>query len=592
MSLALGGQTLLTADARAALGETAWRVQSHGHWRIKGLAEPMELFEVGDERGAVRRHRRTRPRSIAWCGRRAACGCRCARCRISCRPSATTLSAGRMRWPSWRAASMPARGWCRCWASAAPARRGWRCASHAAGWVTFRVVCGSATCRRRAMPTASCKPWPRLWTCRWATTIRCGSSGMPSAARGTCLVILDNFEQVSRHAEDTLGRWLDRAAQARFLVTYARGARAAGRGGAALPPLDASRCRRRCSCAARRRRGSDFVAARRRTRRCGRAGRPTRRLAAGHRAGRGAGARDVAAGAAGAHGPALPGAGGRAAGAATARRRLRAAFDWSWDLLDDAEKDGAGAAVRVRGQVSASRPSSRCWICRTAAATPGCRRCCSRWSTSLSCSAPEAGRFGLLRSVQDYAAASTAHAAAASRAAAPPAEARRSRTPRQPTSRCVARAAPWQSMRAISTTWSSPAGAPCWRAMSTPAVATLRAPGRCCSAAGRSQLGAELAAAWRRLPGGSTRRHAPAWPTSLAAPRCLRARRRGAAAAAAGAAGARAAGDVAARSHSVLNSLGDMCTNQARLDGGPRLPRVGARASRAGSATGARNVRR
>jgi predicted ATPase len=39
------------------------------------------------------------------------------------------------------------------------------------------------------------------------------------AGRDDCLVILDNFEQVLVHAEATLGRWLDRAANARFLVT-------------------------------------------------------------------------------------------------------------------------------------------------------------------------------------------------------------------------------------------------------------------------------------------------------------------------------------------------------------------------------------
>ena len=32
-------------------------------------------------------------------------------------------------------------------------------------------------------------------------------------------MILDNFEQVARHAEETLGRWLNRASDARFLVT-------------------------------------------------------------------------------------------------------------------------------------------------------------------------------------------------------------------------------------------------------------------------------------------------------------------------------------------------------------------------------------
>ncbi|HTP45429.1 MAG TPA: tetratricopeptide repeat protein [Casimicrobiaceae bacterium] len=43
--------------------------------------------------------------------------------------------------------------------------------------------------------------------------------GHAIAGRGQCLMILDNFEQVTRHAEETLGRWLNRASTARFLVT-------------------------------------------------------------------------------------------------------------------------------------------------------------------------------------------------------------------------------------------------------------------------------------------------------------------------------------------------------------------------------------
>jgi len=43
--------------------------------------------------------------------------------------------------------------------------------------------------------------------------------GHAIAGRGQCLVILDNFEQVARHAEATLGRWLSRASTARFLAT-------------------------------------------------------------------------------------------------------------------------------------------------------------------------------------------------------------------------------------------------------------------------------------------------------------------------------------------------------------------------------------
>lgn len=49
MVLARGGQTLLTVDARTALGDTQLRVQSHGHWLMKGIAEPMELFEAGTD---------------------------------------------------------------------------------------------------------------------------------------------------------------------------------------------------------------------------------------------------------------------------------------------------------------------------------------------------------------------------------------------------------------------------------------------------------------------------------------------------------------------------------------------------------------
>ncbi|MBA4176936.1 MAG: hypothetical protein C0505_10325 [Leptothrix sp. (in: Bacteria)] len=47
MSLARGAQTLLTAEARLDLGKTALKVESHGHWMLKGVSEPQELFEVG-----------------------------------------------------------------------------------------------------------------------------------------------------------------------------------------------------------------------------------------------------------------------------------------------------------------------------------------------------------------------------------------------------------------------------------------------------------------------------------------------------------------------------------------------------------------
>ncbi len=56
MSVAQGGQTLLTADAHAALAASAGTpvLQSHGHWLLKGVAMPMELFEAGSNLAAFK----------------------------------------------------------------------------------------------------------------------------------------------------------------------------------------------------------------------------------------------------------------------------------------------------------------------------------------------------------------------------------------------------------------------------------------------------------------------------------------------------------------------------------------------------------
>ncbi len=47
MALAQGGQTLVTEQARKALGDGGWTLASHGHWMLKGVDDPIELFEVG-----------------------------------------------------------------------------------------------------------------------------------------------------------------------------------------------------------------------------------------------------------------------------------------------------------------------------------------------------------------------------------------------------------------------------------------------------------------------------------------------------------------------------------------------------------------
>jgi predicted ATPase/Tfp pilus assembly protein PilF len=62
--------------------------------------------------------------------------------------------------------------------------------------------------------------------------------GQAIAGRGAVLVVLDNFEQVARHAAATLGRWLDAAPRARFLVTSREVLGLPGERVLALPPLD------------------------------------------------------------------------------------------------------------------------------------------------------------------------------------------------------------------------------------------------------------------------------------------------------------------------------------------------------------------
>ena len=64
--------------------------------------------------------------------------------------------------------------------------------------------------------------------------------GAALAGRGACLVILDNFEQVAQHAESSVGRWLQQAAQARFIVTSRELLGIVGEHTLAIAPLPAA----------------------------------------------------------------------------------------------------------------------------------------------------------------------------------------------------------------------------------------------------------------------------------------------------------------------------------------------------------------
>ena len=239
MSTAIGGQTLLTAAARASLGEAtealSCRIVSHGHWRLKGLPEPLELFEAGTQgapftpppdaekayrvvqRGEVWLPARELPHSLpaerdAFVGRNAALQELARRYERGARlvslvgigGCGKTRLATRFGW-AWLG-EHPGGTW---YCDLAPAR-------------TVEGLC-SAVAQGLQIPLGGEDALLQL--------------GHAIAARGPCLMILDNFEQLARLAESTLGHWLERAPEARFLVTTREVLGIAGEEALALAPL-------------------------------------------------------------------------------------------------------------------------------------------------------------------------------------------------------------------------------------------------------------------------------------------------------------------------------------------------------------------
>lgn len=235
MATALGGQTLITSAARDALGDVPQRLLSHGHWRVKGLPAPLELWEVGDP-GApfvpppdaekayrvvaqgdlwlpVRDVKHSLPAERdAFVGRRK-----------------TLLDLAQRLAEGARLVSLLGLGG--SGKTRLATRFGWSWLGDYPGGVWFcdlapaRSVEGiyNAVAQGLDLPLGPGDP--------------CVQLGQVIASRGRCLVILDNFEQVARHAEETVGSWLARAQEARFLVTTREVLGIVGEEALALAPL-------------------------------------------------------------------------------------------------------------------------------------------------------------------------------------------------------------------------------------------------------------------------------------------------------------------------------------------------------------------
>jgi len=235
MSIANPGQTLVSAEARSVLGSAGWTVQSHGHWRLKGLAEPIELFEAhvgsspcvppvdnpkayrvvrdGDLWLPVLQIRHSLPAERdPFIGRHGALDALARQFEGGARlvnltgigGTGKTRLATRFAWT---------------WLGEFPGGA-WFCDLSQA-----RSIDGIAFAVSQALDVPLGKDDPII------------QLGNAIAGRGRSLIVFDNFEQVSQHAEATLGQWLGRAREACFLVTSRGVLGLPGEAVLPLPPL-------------------------------------------------------------------------------------------------------------------------------------------------------------------------------------------------------------------------------------------------------------------------------------------------------------------------------------------------------------------
>lgn len=238
MALAGGGQTLLSESARQALVAAAPNdvaIESHGHFKLKGVEEPVEIFELGQPDSAFAppldtdkvyrvirsgehwhplrevRHNMAAERD-AFVGRAAELRALAARLDAGAR-WLTVLGPGGIG--KTRFVGRYARRWLGDW----PGGVYFCDLSEARSLEGIFFVVASAL----EVPLGKNDPAVQL--------------GHAIAGRGRCLIVLDNFEQVIEHGPATLGRWLDRSSEAAFVVTSRERLHLAGEEVLPLEPL-------------------------------------------------------------------------------------------------------------------------------------------------------------------------------------------------------------------------------------------------------------------------------------------------------------------------------------------------------------------
>jgi len=216
MALAIGGQTLVSAEAVRALPGTPRQIVRHGYWRMKGLAEPMEVCEAGDvgapfepppdgpkAQRVVRVGDRWAPLADLWHRVPAE------RDRFIGRDEDLQALVRRLR-DGARLVTLHGIGG--IGKTRLALRYGWTWLGDHPGGVGFCDISSAVTADGVMHSMAQ------------ALELPLGSDpmiqiGRAIAARGQCLLIVDNVEQVIEVVRGALSRWLDAAPQAQFIVT-------------------------------------------------------------------------------------------------------------------------------------------------------------------------------------------------------------------------------------------------------------------------------------------------------------------------------------------------------------------------------------
>ncbi|MBX3606703.1 MAG: tetratricopeptide repeat protein [Piscinibacter sp.] len=216
MALALGGQTLVSATCAHALEGTGWLLVRHGHWRMKGLDEPMEVWEAGSNAArfapppdgpkaqrVVRSGDRWAPLTEVWHSLPAERDAFVGR-------AAELLDLRRRLADGARLVTLHGAGG--IGKTRLALRHGWTRLGDHLGGVAFCDLSAATTADGVVHAVAQGMLLPLGHE-------PLAQIGRAIAGRGSCLVIVDNAEQVIEPVREAIGRWLDAAPAAQFIVT-------------------------------------------------------------------------------------------------------------------------------------------------------------------------------------------------------------------------------------------------------------------------------------------------------------------------------------------------------------------------------------